>query len=141
MSQKSEAEAEAVAERCNTDSLTFNDDHGGPRDVFDHLVRRIDRIDRSIFANTSLGGCRTVQNNLIVNLFNPAQIWIPSPNGVQQGPIPGYRLRANTNYANNPRPYYEEPFNNHGKVCIRMRPQRFFQKADITCCTVFSSRE
>lgn len=39
--------AEAVAERCNTDSLTFNDDHGGPRDVFDHLVRRIDRIDRS----------------------------------------------------------------------------------------------
>ena len=38
---------EATAARCNADSLTFNDDHGGPRDVFDHLVRRVNRIDSS----------------------------------------------------------------------------------------------
>ena len=38
---------EATAARCNADSLTFNDDHGGPRDVFDHLVRRVNRIDGS----------------------------------------------------------------------------------------------
>ena len=38
---------EATAARCNADSLTFNDDRGGPRDVFDHLVRRVNRIDSS----------------------------------------------------------------------------------------------
>ena len=38
---------EAVAERCRVDSLTFNDDSGGPRDVFNHLVRRVNKIDDS----------------------------------------------------------------------------------------------
>ena len=38
---------EAVAERCRVDSLTFNDDCGGPRDVFHHLVRRVNKIDDS----------------------------------------------------------------------------------------------
>lgn len=81
--------------------------------IYDPVTgQRIDRSDRSTLANTSLGGCRTVQNNLVVNLLNQAQIWIPSPNGVQQGPIPGYRLRVNTTWANSGAPYFEEWFNN-----------------------------
>ena len=39
--------SQAIADRCRADSLTFNDDSGGPRDVFDHLVRRVNRIDDS----------------------------------------------------------------------------------------------
>nr|WP_280189879.1 class II aldolase/adducin family protein [Delftia sp. PS-11] len=39
--------AEATARRCHTDSLTFNDNHGGARDVFDHLVRRVNRLGTS----------------------------------------------------------------------------------------------
>jgi ribulose-5-phosphate 4-epimerase/fuculose-1-phosphate aldolase len=39
--------SEAMAQRCNEDSLTFNDSHGGARDVFDHLVRRVNRRDSS----------------------------------------------------------------------------------------------
>lgn len=38
---------QAIAERCRVDSLTFNDDSGGPRDVFNHLVRRVTRMDNS----------------------------------------------------------------------------------------------
>lgn len=80
--------------------------------IFDATTgARIDRADHSIYANTSLAGCRTVQNNLVVNLANPAQIWIPSPDGVQQGPIPGYRLRSNRNYLQTPNPYFEDSFN------------------------------
>lgn len=39
--------AQAIAERCRVDSLTFNDDSGGPGDVFNHLVRRVSRMDNS----------------------------------------------------------------------------------------------
>ncbi|MDH0850195.1 MULTISPECIES: class II aldolase/adducin family protein [Delftia] len=39
--------SDAMAQRCNEDSLTFNDSHGGARDVFDHLVRRVNRRDSS----------------------------------------------------------------------------------------------
>jgi iron complex outermembrane recepter protein len=57
--------------------------------------QKIDRIDRSILAGTDLAGCRNTQFNLVFDAVNSA-IYIPSPNGVTQGPIPGYRLRANT---------------------------------------------
>ena len=37
----------AVAERCTRDALQFNPDHGAGEDVFDALVRQVDRIDSS----------------------------------------------------------------------------------------------
>jgi ribulose-5-phosphate 4-epimerase/fuculose-1-phosphate aldolase len=38
---------EAVAARCTQDSLQFNPNHGGGQDLFDALVRQLDRIDIS----------------------------------------------------------------------------------------------
>jgi ribulose-5-phosphate 4-epimerase/fuculose-1-phosphate aldolase len=37
--------SEAVAERCTRDALQFDPDHGAGQDVFDALVRQVDRID------------------------------------------------------------------------------------------------
>ena len=39
------AVSEAVARRCTRDALQFNPQHGAGRDVFDALVRQVDRID------------------------------------------------------------------------------------------------
>ena len=39
--------SEAVAQRCTHDALQFNPNHGAGRDVFDALVRQVDRIDSS----------------------------------------------------------------------------------------------
>ena len=38
---------EAIAERCTRDALQFNPHHGAGRDVFDALVRQVNRLDRS----------------------------------------------------------------------------------------------
>ena len=39
--------SEAVAERCTRDALQFNPNHGAGRDVFEALVRQVDRLDTS----------------------------------------------------------------------------------------------
>jgi ribulose-5-phosphate 4-epimerase/fuculose-1-phosphate aldolase len=36
---------EAIAERCTRDALQFHPDHGAGRDMFEALVRQVDRID------------------------------------------------------------------------------------------------
>ena len=38
---------EAIAQKCTRDALQFNPHHGAGRDVFDALVRQVDRIDTS----------------------------------------------------------------------------------------------
>jgi ribulose-5-phosphate 4-epimerase/fuculose-1-phosphate aldolase len=38
---------EDVQRKCAADSFQFHPEHGGGRDVFDALVRLVDRIDRS----------------------------------------------------------------------------------------------
>ena len=38
---------EAIAARCTRDALQFDPKHGGGQDVFDALVRQVDRIDDS----------------------------------------------------------------------------------------------
>jgi len=38
---------EDIARRCTRDALQFNPNHGAGRDVFDALVRQVDRIDSS----------------------------------------------------------------------------------------------
>jgi ribulose-5-phosphate 4-epimerase/fuculose-1-phosphate aldolase len=39
--------SEAIAAKCTRDSLQFDPRHGAGRDVFDALVRQVDRIDDS----------------------------------------------------------------------------------------------
>ena len=38
---------EDIAAKCTRDALQFDPQHGGGRDVFDALVRQIDRVDQS----------------------------------------------------------------------------------------------
>ncbi|MCY7305039.1 MAG: class II aldolase/adducin family protein, partial [Rhodoferax sp.] len=37
--------SEEVARKCTRDALQFNPSHGAGRDVFDALVRQVDRLD------------------------------------------------------------------------------------------------
>ena len=37
--------SEAVARKCTGDALQFSPDHGAGQDLFDALVRQVDRID------------------------------------------------------------------------------------------------
>jgi hypothetical protein len=39
--------SEEIARKCTRDALQFNPQHGGGQDVFDALVRQVDRIDDS----------------------------------------------------------------------------------------------
>jgi ribulose-5-phosphate 4-epimerase/fuculose-1-phosphate aldolase len=39
--------SEAIAKKCTHDALQFNPDHGAGQDVFDALVRQVNRIDAS----------------------------------------------------------------------------------------------
>ncbi len=88
----------------------------GDRDFFScgqDLVRDangalIDRQDRSITSGTDLGGC----NNLYANtVISGATRYIPSPNGVTIGPIPGYRPRGNSNATPGSPAFYEDVLN------------------------------
>jgi iron complex outermembrane receptor protein len=76
--------------------------------------QRIDRIDRSILANTSLGNCSTgnIYFNTVVDAFSGLR-YVPAPDGVTIGPIPGYRPRANRTFLNSPtgEAYYEDVLN------------------------------
>ncbi len=74
--------------------------------------QRIDRIDRSIIGNTSLGNCSTgnVYFNTVVDAISGTR-YIPSPDGVSSGPIPGYRPRVSRSYLQGPVAYYEDVLN------------------------------
>ncbi|MEE4295485.1 MAG: TonB-dependent receptor [Wenzhouxiangella sp.] len=69
-----------------------------PQDLFtDRLGNSIDREDRSILAGTSLSGCNNLYANTVIDaLFGDR--YIPAPDGVTIGLIPGYRPRANGRY-------------------------------------------
>lgn len=72
----------------------------------------IDREDRSILAGTALGGCSAT--NLYANTFIDAITgarYIPSPDGVTIGLVPGYRPRVNPTYANSPQAAFEDVLN------------------------------
>ena len=70
--------------------------------------QRIDRQDRSVLRNTSLSNCNNIYFNTVIV---GASRYVPSPDGVVSGPIPGYRPRANRTYAQAPQAYYEDILN------------------------------
>ncbi|MGL6290266.1 MAG: TonB-dependent receptor domain-containing protein [Silanimonas sp.] len=82
-----------------------------PRD----LVRNangdlIDRVDRSVIGNTSLGGCNNLYANTVIDTRTGLR-YIPSPNGVTIGPIPGYRPRTNAPATGGNPAFYEDVLN------------------------------
>lgn len=73
----------------------------------------IDRQDRSIIANTELGGCPgNLYANTVIDAFRGVR-YIPSPDGNTIGLIPGYRPRTNPNYGpgNTGQAFYEDQLN------------------------------
>ncbi|NBD96409.1 MAG: TonB-dependent receptor [Gammaproteobacteria bacterium] len=68
------------------------------QDIFtDADGNRIDREDRSILAGTELGGCDNLYANTVIDAIFGDR-YIPAPDGVTVGMIPGYRPRANGRY-------------------------------------------
>jgi len=95
--------------------------HIGDRDYFrcaqdlmrDQAGNRIDRVDRSTLVGTGLEGCNSTNlyANTVIDALTGVR-YIPSPDGVTIGLIPGYRPRTNANYtANNPQAFYEDWLN------------------------------
>ena len=82
--------------------------------VFDPATgQRLDRIDRSVLANTSLGGCNSTNVYFNTILASNGQRYVPSPDGITSGPFAGYRPRANRTFANSPTgfAYFEDVLN------------------------------
>lgn len=93
--------------------------------IYDSAGNRIDRQDRSVMAGTQYEGC----NNLLVNAVDDAitgERYIPSPDGVTIGMIPGYRPNVNTNYLNSPMAGHEQVLspNNWGEAQVIDRQKR-----------------
>jgi len=79
--------------------------------VTDGNGNRIDRQDRSITAGTPLGGCNNLYANTVIDAAT-GERYIPSPDGVTIGPIPGYRPRTNGRYDDpNGEAFYEDQLN------------------------------
>lgn len=82
--------------------------------IFDPVTgQRLDRIDQSILRNTELANCAgNLYHNTVVDAFSGLR-YVPSPDGVVSGPIPGYRPRANRTFLNSPTgyAYYEDVLN------------------------------
>ena len=57
----------------------------------------IDRQDRGINASTPNENCNNIYTNTFIDAFSGAR-YIPSPDGISEGPVPGYRPRANASY-------------------------------------------
>lgn len=64
---------------------------------FDAAGRRIDREDRSITAGTELSGCSNLYANTFIDAITGLR-YIPAPDGVTIGLVPGYRPRENGRY-------------------------------------------
>jgi iron complex outermembrane receptor protein len=78
--------------------------------ITDGSGNRIDREDRSAI-DDSLRGCNFLYANTVLDLFTGAR-YVPSPDGVTDGPFPGYRPRANGRYDDaNGEAFYEDILN------------------------------
>ena len=80
--------------------------------VYGTSGQRIDRQDRSILAGSKLAGCNNMYFNTVIDAITGKR-YIPSPDGVTIGMIPGYRPRANKPYGpnNSGQAYYEDVLN------------------------------
>lgn len=78
--------------------------------VYDEAGNRIDRVDNSITAGTSLAGCNNLLHNVIDDYYLGTR-YVPTRDGSTIGPFPGYAPRQNTTYANSPQASYQEPLN------------------------------
>lgn len=101
--------------------------------VYDQEGRRIDREDRSIIAGTELAGCNNLYANTVIDAVFGNR-YIPAPDGVTIGLIPGYRPRVNRTYANSDQAYYEDVLNfdffGTSQIIDRQERRSLFASAD-----------
>jgi iron complex outermembrane recepter protein len=109
-----------------------------PQDLFrDQAGNLIDREDRSIIAGTALGGCSSgnLYANTVIDALTGAR-YIPAPNGVTIGLIPGYRPRVNPTYANSSQAAYEDVLNfdfmNDQQIIDEQKRKSVYVAADFT---------
>jgi iron complex outermembrane recepter protein len=109
-----------------------------PQDLFrDTAGNIIDRQDRSITAGTALGGCNTgnLYANTVIDAITGVR-YIPAPDGVTIGLIPGYRPRVNPTYANSNQAAYEDVLNfdffGDTQIIDRQKRTSVFTSADFT---------
>ena len=62
--------------------------HLNPKQALYWIVK-----DRSINAGTSVAGCNNIYANTYLDAYNFGNRYIPSPDGVTEGGLAGYRLR------------------------------------------------
>ena len=95
----------------------------------------LDREDRSVLAGTSLGGCNNVYFNTVVDPFTGLR-YVPSPDGVEIGPIAGYRPRTNQSYAGGGQAYYEDVLNDEraldAYIISAVQRASLYGKSDVT---------
>jgi iron complex outermembrane recepter protein len=106
--------------------------------------KRIDREDRSITRGTPLSGCNNLYANTVIDALRGTR-YIPAPDGVTIGLIPGYRPRVNPTYANSPQAYYEDVLNfnfyDSQQVIDRQERKSVFASADYALGNVDWSTE
>lgn len=95
----------------------------------------IDREDRGIMAGTPYEGCENLYANTFIDAFTPPfDRYIQAPDNVTDGPVAGYRPRANGTYAGGGQAYYEDqiffPFVNQGMVQNEVSRQSLFLTTD-----------
>jgi iron complex outermembrane recepter protein len=78
--------------------------------AMDENGNRIDRLDNSINAGTSLAGCNNMLHNVIDDYFEGTR-YVPTRDGSTVGPFAGYAPRQNTTYANSAQASYQDPLN------------------------------
>ena len=78
--------------------------------AMDENGNRIDRLDNSINAGTSLAGCNNMLHNVIDDYFEGTR-YVPTRDGSTIGPFAGYAPRQNTTYANSAQASYQDPLN------------------------------
>lgn len=82
-----------------------------PRDrITDGDGRWLDRVDRSTLAGTELAGCNNLYANTVIDAVFGDR-YIPSPDGVTIGLMPGYRPRQNGSFLDSDHAFYEDWLN------------------------------
>ncbi|HRP35593.1 MAG TPA: TonB-dependent receptor [Gammaproteobacteria bacterium] len=105
--------------------------------VWDDNGNRIDREDRSILAGTSLAGCSgtNLYANTVIDAFTGVR-YIPSPDGVTIGMIPGYRPRVSTSWTHPSGAGFEDVLNfdfyNDVQVIDRQERMSVYANADFS---------
>ncbi|MCP4048104.1 MAG: TonB-dependent receptor plug domain-containing protein, partial [Gammaproteobacteria bacterium] len=102
--------------------------------AWDANGNRIDREDRSVTAGQPYSGCSNLYFNTVLDSWNGGRL-VPTPDGITEGPLPGYRYRNSGRYDDpDGQAYYEDvldaPFTKSGMVINKMERINVYATVD-----------